>query len=148
MGGTDGTGGGGEIVSPGLLFVGEVGGNLNALFIVPVRARAAAAAALFRPDGVVGDSSPSSSLSLSSFVVDVELGRAGTVGSAELGSEPSAMKVVLVGGVPDEGLRGKDFAGVNGAGAADEVRRDGVEAEVAVVGDDGGRGGCGCESCR
>lgn len=160
MGGTGGTGGGGEMVRPGLLFpglfTGEVGGNLNALFIVPVRAREAAEAR--RPEGVVGESSSSSSssgVSVFRLVVDVE--RTGTVGSAEFGADPSGTKGVGTppGVLPgdEDGFRGSDLPpGLNGGGAAEDCRVGGVVVFAAglvdVVGVDGGRGTCDWEAPR
>lgn len=116
------------MVRLGLLFdgvvpVGEVGGNLKALFIVPVLLRAALSE---RPDGVVGESSPSSSSSSSVVVVfrlvDVPPGMTVTVGSAEFGSEPSGTKGIIVPGGVVDGFRGRDFVGANGGGAADDWR--------------------------
>ena len=90
VGGTNGRGGGGLIVKFPLFFPPPPsGGNLNALFIVPVLPR-------FFSDGVVGSSSSASpstdgkdgsGMGIGLFEV-VEL-RAGTVGDAELGTDSS-----------------------------------------------------------
>ena len=113
-----------------------------------------------RPDGVVGDSSPSSSSSSSVPIgrgralalTDVDkAGRTGTVGSAEFGASPSVANDVAEGAMFGDVFVGGDFPAVEEAGAADDVRRGGedeVVVVVVVVGLEGGRGGCGLESWR
>lgn len=152
IGGTGGTGGGGLILRFPLFFPPS-GGNLNALFIVPVLVR-------FFPDGVVGSSSSSSSPSTDGkdgsgtgcgLFEDVEL-RAGIVGDAELGTDSSppsrwikaSLPLVLVptGGVlvlalldgPPETLE-REFDVLAAGRLACEL-----EAEVMLGGDEGGSG--------
>jgi hypothetical protein len=129
---------------------------LKALFIVPVRFLAAAEADL--PDGVVGDSSPSSiSSSALRFEVPalgVVVGMVVTVGSAESGPSPSARNGAPARVTCGEGFFGSDFVApavdrLNGVGAVEDVRLGGVVEDVAVfevVGVTGGNGGCGWES--